>query len=94
MKLEPIDTSTTAGKRQVMDAWDNNRPVALQRYKEGEYQLLPTDCEPAWDWPENNYGIVVEQYGPDEVWIQQRDGALWAYPEDREGSVRYVRADE
>jgi hypothetical protein len=85
-----------------MQAWDDNRPVALQRYKEGEYQLLPADDEPAWDWPENNYAIIAQPVGPDEIWVVvgadmelfYEDGAK-GYADQIGGTVaRYRRVEE
>jgi lipocalin len=94
MNLEQIDTSTTAGKLLVMSAWDNKRPVAFQRYKEGSYVVLTHDQEPAWDWSENNYAVVAEPVGPEEVWVLQRHGdPICVYPEEKDGTIRYIRAD-
>lgn len=91
MNLEQIDTSTTAGKSEVMRLAAEGRMVA----KKADNDSVWIDCpEPVWNWPQVDYAIIAEPVRPDEVWVQQRDGALWAYPEDREGSVRYVRADE
>lgn len=92
MKLEQIDTSTTAGKAEVMRlAAEGRKVVAKSRSVSEDYQPA---FAPVWDWSGGDYAIISEPVGPEEVWVQQRDGALWAYPEDREGSVRYVRADE
>lgn len=95
MKLEHIDTSTTAGKAEVMRLAADGRMVATKHIYEGcLWSVVDSHDQPLWNWGNNDYAIISEPVGPDEVWVQQRDGALWAYPEDREGSVRYVRADE
>jgi hypothetical protein len=93
MKLEQIDTSTTAGKAEVMRLAAEGRRVAA-RWHGREANAWWSPDRPEWDWTKSDYAIIAEPVGPDEVWVQQRDGALWAYPEDREGCVRYVRADE
>lgn len=94
MNLEPIDTSTTAGKAEVMRLAAEGRGLAYKNRfnKKWERHVQPEICD--WDWRTASFAIIAEPDFPDEVWIQQRDGALWAYPQDREGSVRYVRADE
>lgn len=96
MKLEPIDTSTTAGKARVMQLAAEGRRLAfadegvVQDEDIEEVHLLDVD----WNWSKFEYFIIAEPVGPEEVWVQQRSGALWAYPEERDGSVRYVRAEQ
>lgn len=93
MNIEPIDTSTTAGKAEVMWLAAEGRRVAYRNAKSSNAIWHEAGEDPMWNWYGREYAIIAEPVGPDEVWVQQRDGALWAYPEDREGSVRYVRAD-
>lgn len=99
MNLEQIDTSTTVGKAEVMRLAAEGRAVVQGLVVSGvQCRVIVAKWEetsfPEWNWREYRYAIIAEPVGPDEVWVQQRDGALWAYPEYREGSVRYVRADE
>lgn len=91
MNLEQIDTSTTAGKAEVMRLAAEGRRV-VWRFKGGR-KWIPGDAG-NWNWPECDFAIITEPVGPGEVWIQQRNGALWAYPEERDGSMRYVRAEQ
>lgn len=87
MKLENIDTLTTAGKARVMQLAAEGRKVVWR--ENGDAQWRTGGVE--WNWGSVDYAIIAEPVGPDEVWIQQRNGALWAYPEERDGSVRYIR---
>lgn len=96
MKLEPIDTSTTAGKARVMQLAAEGRRLAF-----ADEGVVPDDeieevalLDVEWNWSKFQYFIIAEPVGPDEVWVQQRNGALWAYPEERDGAVRYRRVEE
>ncbi|MFV7455429.1 hypothetical protein ACNPMX_11650 [Stenotrophomonas maltophilia] len=99
MNLEQIDTSTTAGKAEVMRLAAEGRRVASRI--RGEIQFLRAD-KPLWDWVVVEYAIISEPVGPEEVWISVRasDGcamsrAIFNKPLDGEGvsHVRYIRAD-
>ncbi|WWO60496.1 hypothetical protein [Stenotrophomonas phage SOVA965] len=94
MNLEPIDTSTTAGKAEVMRLAAEGRNVVYRKHGIHGVKGWSFIDAAGWDWKTYLYAIIAEPVGPNEVWIQQRNGALWAYPEDREGSIRYVRAEE
>lgn len=93
MNLEPIDTSTTAGKARVMQLAAEGRNIAID-YRDGRgWREWGVENDIIWSWGSQSFAIIAEPVGPDEVWVQQRNGALWAYPEERGGSIRYVRAD-
>lgn len=102
MNLEQIDTSTTAGKAEVMRLAAEGRKVA-QRTFPGEAWIAQRS--PAWAWPTVDYAIIAEPVGPDEVFaIAASNGVLVAFSGDQAGFgklaeaegatlVRYVRAD-
>lgn len=66
MKLEKIDTSTTAGKAEVMRLAAEGRKVA---YKSVDLNLWIEVCPPSWNWYQCDYAIIVEPVGPREVWL-------------------------
>lgn len=75
MKLEPIDTSTTAGKARVMQLAAEGRKVAYlgrsPAYRDGIWNTAGT---PTWDWNRFDFAILAEPVGPDEVWVTVIDG--------------------
>lgn len=75
MNLEQIDTSTTAGKAEVMRlAAEGRRVVFRQR---GDIAYWEVNDEPVWDWARGDYGIIYEPVGPEEVWVAfTRDGEV------------------
>lgn len=107
MNLEQIDTSTTAGKAEVMRLAAEGRRVAM---------IDPNDLSPKWginpnplwNWEAYNYAIISEPVGPEEVWVPVNEigdvyGAVY-YSEDKAfehakgrqypgAAVRYIRAD-
>lgn len=104
MKLEQIDTSTTAGKARVMQLAAEGRMVAARPFSDmtkWDIHLIPT-----WDWWAFQYAIIAKPVGPDEVWVTlspdgeaiatHRSEPQWL-PRDSRGRVatvvRYVRAD-
>lgn len=110
MKLEPIDTSTTEGKIEVMRLASEGRRVAT---KPVDPQLAPFGPEkwmetssPVWGWSEDRYAIIAEPVGPEEVWMVIDRGGYGRYIvcEDKQVAdkyysdmypiVRYVRADD
>lgn len=98
MNLEQIDTSTTAGKAEVMRMAAEGRMVAKKAHNDSVW----IDCpEPIWNWPHVDYAIIAEPVGLAEVWVNEFNGTLYASP-DREiadrfsssgAAVRYIRAD-
>ncbi len=66
MNLEQIDTSTTAGKAEVMRLAAEGRKVAYST-KRAEHWAEARN--PIWDWHTTDYAIVVEPVGPEEVWV-------------------------
>lgn len=99
MNLEQIDTSTTAGKAEVMRLAAEGREVAF-RVKDSDNWW---DCdEPAWGWNDHDYAIIAEPVGPDEVWVEfDKQGDIISVWRHRDGSgvngrtrERYVRADQ
>lgn len=65
MKLEPIDTSTTAGKARVMQLAAEGRDTAERTTPVG---LWSATSFPTWDWRNYEYAILVQPVAPDEVW--------------------------
>lgn len=106
MNLEQIDTSTTAGKRRVMELAEQGRKIV--------YRVRPADShawhdhakwgEPDWDWLHIDYAIIAEPVGPEEVWVIVDEGkaAISTFKPDHgrgpliadgHDVVRYIRAD-
>lgn len=99
MNLEQIDTSTTAGKAEVMRLAAEGRRVAQRYLGESRYEEI---SEPKWDWVLMDYAIISEPVGPAVVWvILGRNGAVadvTAVEEciedcSNDRVVRYIRAD-
>lgn len=100
MNLEPIDTSTTAGKARVMQLAAEGREVASRpKGATSGWYIAPAA---AWDWPNYNYAIIAEPVGPDEVWVGiAPGGSLGSVTSSDAGAaifrdhqiVRYIRAD-
>lgn len=57
MKLEQIDTSTTAGKAEVMRLAAEGRKVASRAFQNNYWFVNPT---PSWNWQAVHYSIIVE----------------------------------
>lgn len=101
MKLEEIDTSTTAGKARVMQLAAEGRGLAYKNRhnKIWERHSLPESCD--WDWRSASFAIIADPVGPDEVWLALLpDGKIKGVCETEEeagyfglNSVRYIRAD-
>lgn len=103
MNLEQIDTSTTAGKAEVMRLAAEGRRVA---YRDSTHQW-EEKAAPAWNWVVGEYAIIAEPVGPEEVWFVYKGATPAMGPFGREhlareragaaGSeytpVRYIRAD-
>lgn len=66
MNLEQIDTSTTAGKAEVMRLAAEGRRVAQRYLGEIRYEEI---YEPKWDWVLMDYAIIAEPVGPEEVYV-------------------------
>jgi len=100
MNLEQIDTSTTAGNGTEWLSDDAAQLALFKAIRDIKFGL-PTDDKLILEGL-RNAGLWIARYqpersppiAPDDVWIQQRNGALWAYPEERDGSVRYVRGEQ
>jgi hypothetical protein len=104
MNLEQIDTSTTAGKAEVMRLAAEGRRVAVFYRGEGWRVAL----KPLWNWDEWDFAIIAEPVGPEEVWVPVDGGnsiSGSAYCESGSAAdhafamtspgvaVRYIRAD-
>lgn len=81
MKLEQIDTSTTAGKAEVMRLAAEGRRVAqaLLISRKGIASLVERWEEtsfPEWDWADYLYAIIAEAVGPDEMWVTFGQGGF------------------
>lgn len=98
MNLEPIDTSTTAGKAEVMRLAAEGRKVAQRAFPN---EVWIEQHSPAWAWPTVDYTIIAEPVGPESVWVRIEDGypvGVWnnsVAPEAISGTevVRFIRAD-
>lgn len=101
MNLEQIDTSTTAGKAEVMRLAAEGRRVASRPI--GVLRAWVMEEGNAWDWTKRRYAIIAEPAGPREVWgvVFPKHLGLWeeraAAAEHAETAgcelVRYIRAD-
>ncbi len=58
MNLEPIDTSTTAGKARVMQLAAEGRAVAIMSKTREDWGWKESLCEPAWMWSLFDYAII------------------------------------
>lgn len=80
MNLEPIDTSTTAGKARVMQlAADGRKVVAKAIPKVDEecycpWMKLSSDIKPVWNWQRSEYAIISDKVGPSCIWATVIDG--------------------
>lgn len=101
MNLEQIDTSTTAGKAEVMRLAALGRRVVSQPKGHSRPLGFSTETGQAWDWQSFDYAIIAEPVGPDEVFVYiSKGGACYVYGLTadealRKGvaAVRYIRAD-
>lgn len=107
MNLEQIDTSTTAGKAEVMRLAAEGRRVAyIPRASPGQYCFTEAE-NPGWDWPTLDYAIVAEPFeseedynGPSTVYVfVDKAGNALGFGESihmarrSEKAVKYIRAD-
>lgn len=103
MNLEQIDTSTTAGKAEVMRLAAEGRRVVFR--PKNEFDYWEVNDEPVWDWARGDYAIISEPVGPEELFVAigpgpALEGVRW-YPSDaalllpcgKGDVVKYVRAD-
>ncbi|EKT4106605.1 hypothetical protein QEG46_002601 [Stenotrophomonas maltophilia] len=106
MNLEQIDTSTTAGKAEVMRLAAEGRRVAYRLSKRrslmtGIPQAWEVAAAPTWNWVTREYAIISEPVGPEEVWVTVSEGdPIDVYKSETTAVcshswkvVRYVRAD-
>lgn len=99
MNLEQIDTSTTAGKAEVMRLAAEGRSVACL-VRDEDYIGWVASQTPSWDWKRIDYAIIAEPVGPEEVWVVLNGcGQVCAITEyepihlNTTSKVRYRRAD-
>lgn len=98
MNLEKIDTSTTAGKAEVMRLAAEGRRVAQRTFPN---EAWIEQWSPAWAWPSVDYAIIAEPFGPDEVFVTVSEGdPIDVYKSETTAActhswkvVRYIRAD-
>lgn len=102
MNLEQIDTSTTAGKAEVMRLAAEGRKVAVAG---SGFEWAGKERAITWNWERCDYAIISEPVGPDELWcvIGEAGGYSPSYDSrvkaearalDPAGiAVRYIRAD-
>ncbi|MGS0619866.1 hypothetical protein [Xanthomonas oryzae] len=96
MKVEKIDTTTTAGKAKVMGLAAQGRMVVQRTFPNEEWirQSLPV-----WNWQVHEYAIVFKEVGPRDVWLEiDSKHAIRNFNLDGTCSkgnvaVRYVRED-
>lgn len=104
MKLEPIDTSTTAGKARVMQLAAEGRRVAINGIS-ADWRFWKEAELPGWDWANYVYAIIAQPVGPDEVWVTVVDGktAMDVFETEEQAAaglnrgweaVRYRRVEE
>ncbi len=101
MNLEQIDTSTTAGKAEVMRLAAEGRRIAID-YQDGRgWQVWGVDNDIEWNWGSQSFAIIAELVGPEEAWLVI-DPSIHALTEASAKSyaeahglqvVRYRRAD-
>lgn len=102
MNLEQIDTSTTAGKAEVMRLAVEGRRIAID-YQDGRgWQVWGVDNDVEWNWASQSFAIIAEPIGMEEIWVVVgfADGsfskeAAKSLAAERPGTeiVRYIRAD-
>lgn len=98
MNLEQIDTSTTAGKAEVMRlAAEGRRVVERGGWSGASWITVDPAC---WDWAHFDYAIISEPVGPEEVWVAVAKsgsvGSVFTTPAaiwPNQTLVRYLRAD-
>ncbi|QDY48776.1 hypothetical protein [Stenotrophomonas maltophilia] len=94
MNLEQIDTSTTAGKAEVMRLAAEGRRVAAFLPTQPTAKWGEVD-DPVWDWHRTQYAIIAEPVGPEAMWIGFNDGGFVCGTSRTpyRGFERYIRAD-
>lgn len=103
MKLEQIDTSTTAGKAEVMRLAAEGRRVAERGINctEPFYERLG-GRKIGWNWESRSYAIIVDDVvpiGPEEVWLvielyRASEEETKQYASENGFNVaKYIRAD-
>ncbi|KOQ78863.1 hypothetical protein ABW45_04650 [Stenotrophomonas maltophilia] len=104
MNLEQIDTSTTAGKAEVMRLAAEGRRVAA-RLNLRSSEIWTEMASPKWEWGRVDYAIIDEPVGPEEVWFTVINGCIDGRPYTFECTavdraqtyggqpVKYIRAD-
>lgn len=102
MNLEQIDTSTTAGKAEVMRLAAEGRRIAIRGKNSEHWHEIDY---PVWDWARDDHAIIAEPVGPEEVWATVINGCVDAGPYTFELNavrrvqnyggevVKYIRAD-
>ncbi len=106
MNLEQIDTSTTAGKAEVMRLAAEGRKVAIRIVDEWAPRIAWVEkADPDWNWRVDTFAIIADPVGPDEVFVAIApgpvlEGVSWnasdapGHLRGRKGAVvKYIRAD-
>lgn len=95
MKLEPIDTSTTAGKARVMQLASEGRKIAYSaRCAPYWCPLGVVEIGFGWNWYSCDYGVVAEEakpVGPDDLWAKVDDSGYPVVGSTREIVENWVR---
>lgn len=103
MNLEPIDTSTTAGKARVRFLAEMGRKRVAVRLRNVEDRFSVCSFV-SWNWETYDYAIIAETVGPHVVWATVIDGGVVmdVYATEQEADaalnrgwekVKYIRAD-
>lgn len=101
MNLEQIDTSTTAGKAEVMRLAAEGRRVAYLSGWNGKWVACGSDPV-TWNWESMEYAIIAEPVGMEEVWVvvglsdgvfSKQGAEELAAEHPGTGVVKYIRAD-
>lgn len=79
MELEKIDTSTTAGKAEVMRLASEGRQVVYRRKGKDCPRGWVVTGSPAWNWDWYLYAIPATPVGPDVVFVVFERGVVTAF---------------
>lgn len=102
MNLEQIDTSTTAGKAEVMRLAAEGRRVAYSA-KSSPAWIECLGDQVYWNWVAVDFAIISDPVGPEELWAVQFSGHISSFDgrcfaeriaKSKGGTVvRYIRED-
>lgn len=94
-----IDTSTTAGKIEVMQAFEDGSIIQAYKYKSHGWSTIPNEVMPKWRWSEFDYRVkpqveeAAKEYSKGkypkcadhvDIRIDFKAGAKWQKEQDNE----------